>query len=131
MDVWIFIALAILLGFVLLFILKRKKSGFSFFFKKRYQSYWQKINGIPDKRHAVLEADKLLDALLKHKGYSGSLGEKLKAADECFNNIDQVWRAHKLRNRLAHEMDFAPPEKDLRGALQSFYAAYKDLGLFD
>ncbi len=130
MDVWSYIALFVLVDLlILVLIFARRKNGLSPQDKRKYRSYWKKIKNASDKKYAVLEADKLLDALLKKKGYSGSLGEKLKVAGKVFTNVDEVWKAHKLRNRLAHEMEFSPGEKVLLEALHFFEGAFKDLGL--
>lgn len=53
----------------------------------------------------VLAADSVLDLALTELGFAGSLGDKLKKAGPRIPNIQAVWDAHKLRNRLAHEHD--------------------------
>lgn len=54
---------------------------------------------------AIIEADIILADLLEHLGLAGnSVGEKLKSASSTsFGTLDQAWRAHKVRNHLAHE----------------------------
>ena len=56
---------------------------------------------------AVMEADKLLDQALKMRGVAGSgLGERLKNGKALLGGMEnEAWQAHKLRNRLAHEVD--------------------------
>ena len=58
-----------------------------------------------DWRHAIMEADILLDELLTAIGLDGeSVGEKLKGAKGMrFDTLDRAWGAHKVRNALAHE----------------------------
>ncbi|MFA5157958.1 MAG: hypothetical protein WC451_02090 [Patescibacteria group bacterium] len=57
-------------------------------------------------RHAVMEADKLADWILKKKGYVGeTFADRLRSAEkdipkESYNNI---WQGHKIRNQIAHE----------------------------
>ena len=57
-------------------------------------------------RHAVMEADKLADWILKKKNYPGStFADRLRAAQKdiprsVYNN---VWQGHKIRNQIAHE----------------------------
>jgi len=82
-----------------------------------------------DRRHAVMEADKLLYEVLEQRGYKGTLGDKLKKAGPAFSNLNDVWSAHKLRNRLAHELGVGLSEKEAQTALGSFRRAYRDLGL--
>jgi len=58
-----------------------------------------------DWRVAILEADILLDDMLEQMGYPGeSIGEKLKNVDPAsFATIDDAWRAHRIRNIIAHQ----------------------------
>lgn len=56
-------------------------------------------------RLAILEADHMLEELVRRMGYHGdTLGEMLKAVEKSdFNTIESAWEAHKVRNRIAHE----------------------------
>ncbi len=58
-----------------------------------------------DWRHAIIDADVMLDELLDAQGYKGdSMGDKMKQIERSdFNSIDAAWEAHKMRNRIAHE----------------------------
>ncbi len=82
-----------------------------------------------DPRHAILEGDKLLDLLLEKRGYTGTLGEKLKKADRQLECIQEVWSAHKLRNRIAHEFDVKIEPRDAKRALASYKKAYHSWGV--
>ena len=79
---------------------------------------------------AVLEADKLLDrALIELKIPGRTLGERLKKCDaKQFSQLNQVWRAHKLRNQIAHEPQFKLNYATAKRALAIFRLALKDLG---
>ena len=46
----------------------------------------------------------MLQDVLDSAGYPGeSIGEKLKnASPQSFRTIDMAWRAHKVRNQVAH-----------------------------
>lgn len=133
MPIWFYFVLAFIVLDILLvgyiFIQKHKRKGFASSDLKYLQTHWDKIarNLEYDPKHAVLDADKLLDYALKAKGFSGSLGEKLKKAGPRFSDLDGVWSAHKLRNKLAHEiMDLKV--KDAKIALSQFRRALNDLG---
>lgn len=53
---------------------------------------------------AIIEADIILEELLSELGYAGtSVGDKLKSAPSSFRTIEQAWRAHNVRNRIAHD----------------------------
>ncbi len=56
-------------------------------------------------RIAILEADILLYDMLSQMGYPGdSIGEMLKQADKSsFTTLDEAWKAHRIRNIIAHE----------------------------
>lgn len=58
-----------------------------------------------DWRMAILEADNLLDEILTKIGIEGeNLGERLRNIEAPdFDNLQNAWDAHKVRNRIAHE----------------------------
>ncbi|NQU83804.1 MAG: hypothetical protein HQ536_03775, partial [Parcubacteria group bacterium] len=56
---------------------------------------------------AVMEADKLLDHVLKSMAIPGlNLGERLRFVEHKYPKIRNVWPAHKVRNRLVHEAGY-------------------------
>lgn len=78
---------------------------------------------------AILNADKLLDAALKARGFKGTtMGERMKSARTTFRNNNAVWTAHKLRNQIAHEPDVQIKTQTAKYALGTFKTALKDLG---
>lgn len=79
-------------------------------------------------KSAINEADKLLDHVMKQLGYEGErMGERLKQAGPRFTDRNAVWRAHKLRNALAHEVGFDLVPSQAKEALRDFEQALKDL----
>lgn len=58
-----------------------------------------------DWRQAIIEADIMLDDLLKQLKIEGdSVGERLKNANKAsFRTLDNAWTAHKVRNEIAHK----------------------------
>lgn len=135
MKLWIILLLAFLLldliFVVWIFIVKkRKKKKLSSQSQKYLQKHWIRIEKLfmdSDFKHAVLDADKLLDFALKEWGYQGNLGQKLKIAKLRFSNLNGVWSAHKLRNRIAHEI-IELRKAETKVALKNFKGALKDLG---
>lgn len=97
----------------------------------RILTHWKKVvnEQAQDPKAAILEADKVLDEVLRLKGFTGSLGEKLKKAESLFSQINEVWNAHKLRNRIAHELNLSLEDRQVRQALQAFEKGLKDLGI--
>ena len=81
---------------------------------------------------AILEADNMLDEILEAEGYRGeSIGDRLKAMDPgSLRSYSDVWEAHKVRNRIAHEgaatMDFS--KKEARDTIGKFEKVFKELG---
>jgi hypothetical protein len=83
-------------------------------------------------RQAVTEADKLLDHALRQQGLTGeNMGARLKSAKPRFSDYaayDATWRAHKLRNALAHEVGFDLVPSQAKEALADFHRALRELG---
>jgi hypothetical protein len=81
---------------------------------------------------AVMDADKLLDSALRAKGVRGNgLGDRLKGVGKrkVFHNLNAVWAAHKLRNRIAHEDDIKLSAEQTRKVISVFRGALKDLNV--
>ena len=63
-------------------------------------------NSIIELKHAVMEADKLVDFVLKKKGYKGeTFADRLRSAEPHINHdiYQNVWNGHKIRNQIAHD----------------------------
>jgi hypothetical protein len=79
---------------------------------------------------SIVHADKLLDEALKCLGYYGNnMAERLVAAKNKLQHKDEVWKAHKLRNKIVHEAFHEPSEKEMKVALQGYHKTFKDLGV--
>lgn len=82
-------------------------------------------------KNAIIEADKLLDyALDKNLVQGDTLGEKLSKAHNVFSsseNYERAWDGHKVRNSLAHDINFRADTKQLRVAFSDLSAGIKDL----
>ena len=80
---------------------------------------------------SLINGDKLLDEALKCLGYGGdTMAERLVSAKDRLKNKNEVWSAHKIRNRLVHESNYHPTEKIVKRSLNAYYRAFKDLGVF-
>jgi len=66
---------------------------------------------------AILEADGLCDYALKARGFPGeTMGERMQAIPSGqFRSLEDFWRAHKVRNELAHDPNrsISPSEGDV------------------
>lgn len=86
-----------------------------------------------DDRLAVIEADRLLDHALRDIGYAGkSLAERLEHLKPWqLANLQDIWDAHKLRNRIVHEPGSRLPHYDAETAVKIIETALKHLGLLE
>jgi hypothetical protein len=99
------------LGEVIGEILKRQEDAFRQIHSGQVKNArWQDVLNHADSEQpndwklAIIEADIILEELLSELGYAGtSVGDKLKSAPASFRTIDQAWRAHNVRNRIAHD----------------------------
>lgn len=102
---------------------------------EEYQTRFLKIENTFQKDNklsysvTVTEADKLLDKALIEAGIMGkTMGDRLKKCNGRFEDLNAVWRAHKLRNIIAHEADFEVSYIQAKNALEIYKKALKDLG---
>ena len=81
---------------------------------------------------AVIEADSMLDDILKRMGYGGeTLGDRLKLLTSAtLPNIDQVWEVHKIRNNIVHDPDYRLPLDQAKKVLAIYEQAFRDLQAF-
>jgi len=82
---------------------------------------------------AVIEADKILDEILKRSGFAGeTMADRLKQMTTAqLSNLDQVWGAHKLRNRIVHEPNFEVSRAEVELAVSIYGRAFQEFGLID
>ena len=128
--------LAILIVAVLIFMAIALTGKRKYVFNKEaYQTRFLEIeNGLKKENPAsyestIINADKLLDKAMMEMGISGkTMGDRLKKCDGRFTNLNAVWRAHKLRNAIAHESDLEISYKQAFNALAIYKQALKELG---
>lgn len=131
-EPWIILGvLAVLIVAFGLYVLFYRKQRLSAREIQKIQHMWLEIEHIADQHpeQAILKADKLLDHALKGAGFSGTMGEKLKKARAVFRDNDGIWSAHKLRNRIAHEIDVKVSATQAQTSLKNFKKALFDLGV--
>jgi len=96
-----------------------------------WQTVLDKLNSPneADFKMAVIEADKIFDNLLKKNGYQGEdMGGRLKqVTQDQLPNIDEVWEAHKMRNRLVHEPDFQLRQHEAQKMIEIYQKAIENL----
>jgi len=85
-----------------------------------------------DWKLAIIEADIILDDLLKQRGYIGSsLGERLRTiVPQQLQSIDDAWEAHKIRNRIAHDgSDFVLTKRLAKETITRYEKVFREFGL--
>lgn len=101
------------------------------------QERWRRVmelasSGSPsDWRRAILEADIMLSAVLLEAGYEGaSVGEQLKMANPFqMTTLDLAWKAHKVRNQVAHGGEgYNLGERDTRVAIDQYRRVFEEFG---
>lgn len=100
------------------------------------QSKWEEIlshigsSKEAEWKFAVIEADKLIDDLLKSAGYPGeTMGERLMSIEKGqILNLEGLWEAHKIRNKLAHDVNYFLRYSEARRAIQVYEAVLRELG---
>ncbi len=97
---------------------------------------WQEIEqlmklGQPSNyARAVLEADKLLDHILKSYRAPGmTMGDRLKASQNKFSQegYNAAWQAHKVRNELAHSTTYELMDYTAKAAIVNYKKAIDEL----
>lgn len=89
------------------------------------------LGGISQMKQGLLEADKLVDYLLRKKQIKGStFGERLKASEQIFSATvyNNLWEAHKLRNSLAHDVDKEIFHWQIKEAIKNYKQAIMETG---
>jgi hypothetical protein len=80
-------------------------------------------------KFAIIEADKLVDDILKKGGYAGdSMGERLMNIEKGqLLSLDGLWAAHKIRNKLAHDPSYFLRYAEARQAIKLYEEALREL----
>ena len=114
----LFVLFVLLVAFVL-FSFRRKK-GLTSHQKAQIQQHWLRAISQPDLHRRILDGDAVVAELLTMLGYQGSMADKLKRAESFIPDINAVWAAHKLRNRIAHEMGASINQNEADRAMHAF-----------
>lgn len=131
--IWLFAAIFIIgIAFLVLMALTRRPS--KHLDQQKYREQWLKISNsitsdVGTQELAIINADKLLDQALRERGVPGeTMGDRMKTAKSFFSNNNNIWTAHKLRNRIAHENTAKLNPVVMHKAMSAYKAALKDVG---
>lgn len=102
--------------------------------KAKLQTHWRQVEQLMADgqwRDAIMKADIVLGEALAMAGFRGqNVGERLKGAIVLGRPVlDRAWQAHKVRNRLAHELDYQPSPAETKMAIDNFRSVISQLGV--
>ena len=122
-----FLLLAFFFWTIFSFILFIKSEKFPEERKNFYLKKISEVKNFSDNEKKILSYDKILDQLLNEKKYSWTLWEKLKKNSVIFENINELWFAHKLRNKIAHDIHPNISQNDFEKAEKIFQREIRNL----
>ena len=96
---------------------------------------WQAIleragsNDENERKLAVIAADSLLDKIFARQGYKGeNLGARLRQVEPSdLETLQDLWEAHKLRNRIAHEAHHVLSREETLSAIKRYEKTLNEL----
>jgi hypothetical protein len=105
---------------------------------RRLEKAWKKVltrteTGLESEyKLAVIEADSMLDDILKRMGFSGeTLEERLeKLTVATLPNIEEIRESHRVRNNIVHDPDYRLSLDESRKILGVYEQAFKELQAF-
>jgi hypothetical protein len=82
-------------------------------------------------RQALITADKLLDNALGNVVSGNKMSDRLKNAKDLYewSQYDRIWKAHKVRNALVHDIDYEPTYYVLEEAVRDLREGMEVLGV--
>ena len=91
--------------------------------RERIRHAWGHVARQSDPALRVLEAEKVFALLLACWGGHRPVADGLRDAAWRFSDIEALWRAHKLRNRIAHEPGLHVSPEEAERAIRTFKVA--------
>lgn len=82
---------------------------------------------------AIIEGDTLFDTLLQKMDYRGKdMNARLSQITPAqLSSVQGVWDSHKVRNLLAHDMNYQISFSDAQRIIQNYEQAFRELGILD
>jgi hypothetical protein len=82
---------------------------------------------------AILEADRILNDILKLAGYPGrNLDERLNGMTPAnLSNLEEIKQVHKLHERIVSDKGFSITQNEARVAIEIYKKAFQELKLID
>lgn len=118
------VAIVVLAG---VFVLQHRRKTLSKGVRAQLLREWRHMEQLQDPVRRLLEAEKVFEHLLAVWGFTGTFADKLRSAGARFGNVQSLWDAHKLRNRIAHEAGFLPSDVQCRQAVSAYAQALRTI----
>lgn len=85
-----------------------------------------------DHKMVVIEADSILNDVLQKMGYKGETTKELleQIDSKILPNIENIWKAHKMRNTVIHEPDYKLTLEETKKILDIYEQAFRYLEMF-
>lgn len=86
-----------------------------------------------DWKLAIIEADSILDEVIKALGYRGDMmGERMRQIKpEQFPRLDDAWRVHKVRNFIAHDPSYPLSKEAAERTIDIYKDIFKEFSIFE
>lgn len=102
-----------------------------------FREHWQDIlkktetESTESYKLAIIEADALVDDVLKRLQYQGEhMADRLaRLSPQDFTSIDRLWKAHRMRNEIAHTPGFTISQKEAKRVLDDYQSFFHEVGL--
>ena len=128
MPIFIVTGLVIIAGVVLFVMWRMMRSRkLPASLRAKYERDFATARSQNDAHRKILDAENVVDHALRSLGYQGSFADKLKKAGPRFSDVQALWNAHKLRNRIAHESGVQVSVQEADRVVSAFERALKDL----
>lgn len=72
---------------------------------RKLLKYFKKINIKTSYKEKIIDYDKLYHKTLLELWYKWTFWEILKGYPNEIHDIEQIWKLHKIRNKLVHDFD--------------------------
>lgn len=81
-----------------------------------------------DWRVAILDADSILNEMLDRMGYKAeTVAGKLKQVEKSdFQTLENAWEAHKIRNVVVHETEFALSKREAERIIDLYRSVFEE-----
>ncbi|HPN67569.1 MAG TPA: hypothetical protein PLZ62_02850 [bacterium] len=135
--VLIILGLALLLALMAMWLILWAKPKGKRLKQSGFEKYWQQVIKISNqdnpsaKKQAIIEADKVLDLIARSMVEGENLGDRLRKMEKIFyhrERYQQAWTAHKVRNKIAHEIDYNLSESEYSMVMSNYRKVFEDLG---